>query len=268
MDDDTIFRLYLVKRKEDDGILATFSKKSEAIKTIEYVNNIFKQELYVLEIKNIKKDNYIFSQSEISKWFSSFESFHDEIESRIKINKQLEKDYKDLDPNKLTFVKYENYWYELDTSTPLKCATVYNSVGGKMLELDLTNSPLVQANSFNELDWSDTRVFSDRYKTGWLSPDGKFYGCSYEAHLFQAKYLHNKSEREMEESGWIKIARDYDNPTKVRALLCYDESRNLIRPTYAQMDYLKNSEITNYEEISYMLKYSFAGIGLEGNLIK
>ena len=44
-----------------------------------------------------------------------------------------------------------------------------------------------------------------KYKLGYIDREGKFYRCEHEAHGDLAHYLFDKSERDLDEMGWIKI---------------------------------------------------------------
>jgi hypothetical protein len=44
------------------------------------------------------------------------------------------------------------------------------------------------------------------YRSGWLSPDGKFYGCEYTGHRSLVSDLDKGGERALEETGWIKLS--------------------------------------------------------------
>lgn len=47
-------------------------------------------------------------------------------------------------------------------------------------------------------------LISDEYITGWIAPDGTFYGCDYRDHWAVGVYL-DKTERMMETQGYVKI---------------------------------------------------------------
>ena len=104
------------------------------------------------------------------------------------------------------FVKYENWWWELDTTTPSDNATLYNMFGGKNSGVDVTGLEVVHAQNWRDLDWRGTAAYDSKYKTGWLSLDGKFYGCDYRYHDYNARFIHGKTEDQLENEGWVKIA--------------------------------------------------------------
>lgn len=51
---------------------------------------------------------------------------------------------------------------------------------------------------------SPTIVYLD-WSSGWLSPDGKFYGCQYQGHRYLASNLDQEGERGLELKGWLKL---------------------------------------------------------------
>jgi hypothetical protein len=66
---------------------------------------------------------------------------------------------------------------------------------------------------------------------GWLSPDGTFYGCGYTKHSELAELYFDKSELEMEKTGWVKVSSNYDGGS---AFYCQ------LRTTLAQRDWLES----------------------------
>ena len=42
---------------------------------------------------------------------------------------------------------------------------------------------------------------NDKYKTGWLDRNGRFYGCDWEMHDFVAEYCFKKTEKDLEKEG-------------------------------------------------------------------
>ena len=171
--------------------------------------------------------------------------------------------YKLKNPQKKAFVKIKNFWWKLEISSPLNNATVYNYICGKQSFLDLTKFTIVEAYDWCDLDWKGTAIFDNKYKTGWLSPDGVFFGCSYECHSMQARFLHKCHEGNLEQCGWIKLARDKNNPAKVTALLGVDKNYNPIIPTRKQMIFLKECGINNFEDLLYKNKCKHTKIDKE-----
>jgi hypothetical protein len=52
-----------------------------------------------------------------------------------------------------------------------------------------------------------TIVYLD-WASGWLSPEGKFYGCEYSGHQRLARELDQEGERGIELKGWLKLQRN------------------------------------------------------------
>lgn len=150
------------------------------------------------------------------------------------------------------FVKLGNYWYEYDETTPLNNARLWNTGLGCSSGIDISNNIVVEANDFTELDWHGTSVYDNCYNTGWLAPDGTFYGCDYKHHKEHAKYVQKLTEREMEERGFIKITcnRIRENPT---ALLSYHFVNN-VPITRQQYCFLKQHPIINFDEVDYVCR--------------
>ena len=139
------------------------------------------------------------------------------------------------------FVKLNNWWWEYDATLPKSCTTLYNGGFGKSSDMDIEGMETATAEDFCDLNWYGTEVYNNSYKTGWLSPNGKFYGCDYRMHSSQARYVHGKSESDLENEGWVKISyRIYYNKDKTRSLeaIFYAEDKS-VYPTNEQITYIK-----------------------------
>ena len=112
------------------------------------------------------------------------------------------------------FVDYPNHknvdngWWEYDEITN-KC---YNVAGGWHFY------HLHPKDEFIEGTWDDVLIYDfnlhrDDYITGWISPEGDFFGCSPQEHSRVAEYIYGMTEREMENSGYIKV---YELPIWMR----------------------------------------------------
>lgn len=139
------------------------------------------------------------------------------------------------------FVKLKNWWWEYDETLPRSCTTLYNYAGGKTSDIDIEGMETATAEAFSDLNWYGTEVYDNKYKTGWLSPEGKFYGCDYRRHSAQAKFVHNKSECDLEDAGWVKISyRLYYNKDGTQHLEAMFFAKNkTIYPTNGQLNYIK-----------------------------
>jgi hypothetical protein len=82
-----------------------------------------------------------------------------------------------------------------------------NSVGGYHYYNQSLDNILetVEAEDFEDLDWSKTYLNDSTKVAGWLEPDGTFHGCGYEGHDSCAYYLLKKSVDALESSGVIRI---------------------------------------------------------------
>ena len=153
----------------------------------------------------------------------------------------------------MIFVKYENYWYEYDESTPPNNARIWNMYGGCMSDIDLSNAEFVEAEDFNFLDWSGTSLLNQEYPTGWLNKKGVFFGCSPKHHKEQAKLVHSHSERELEEQYFIKIAYIDRLQKELVAMVSHTngEKNPISREQYT---FLKKHPINNFDEIDYIYR--------------
>ena len=100
----------------------------------------------------------------------------------------------------MKFVKINNFWWNLEGNF------LYNIAGGRqMAEWHKPFNEIVIEDDWIDLDWKDTVIHNNNFKTGWINRNGLFFGCDYETHSIQAEFVHKKSERELELLGWIKI---------------------------------------------------------------
>lgn len=75
--------------------------------------------------------------------------------------------------------------------------------------------------------WDDIiklTIRDDSKTTGWIAPDGTFYGCNSQEHDDMARYFFGSSERSLENKGYIKV---FENPRLLRV-----ENPNLPRYEY------------------------------------
>ena len=161
----------------------------------------------------------------------------------------------------MKFVKFkfsENklpVWVEYDPNTPVYDATIYNFAGGKNSGNDLTGKQIVDAESIYDLDWNDTELLSDKFKTGWVSPEGEFYGCGYKSHELQAKYIHKKTERQLEELGFIKITKIRMVCKFMYAVLNYSQSPTLSQYKWFEKNYIEDNRDEVLERLSFWMKH-------------
>ena len=150
----------------------------------------------------------------------------------------------------MKFVKINNFWWRYDDKTSLNDATVYNvNEFGKMSNLDLTNEKITDSNSWQTLNWQETDVYNNNIKTGWLDIKGNFFGCKTEYHNLQAYLVHNKTEKQLEKEGFIKITKlRFNNNSTVALFPCRYYNKSL-SPTVAQIEYLEKQSGINCDEV-------------------
>jgi hypothetical protein len=61
------------------------------------------------------------------------------------------------------------------------------------------------AYSLTQLDWSKTPFRNDNLLTGWLSRDGRFYGCPAVFHDVLANCVLGIKVPELEDQGWARV---------------------------------------------------------------
>lgn len=63
----------------------------------------------------------------------------------------------------------------------------------------------VSATSFDTLDWKRTSYYIEDGESGWLDPDGNFWGCYYGGHASLAKHVLKMGYAEIERAGWVHV---------------------------------------------------------------
>lgn len=112
--------------------------------------------------------------------------------------------------------RYDNGWWQIDGDR------LINPYGGHHSYNPSPDDEIIEANS-----WSDIirlTIRDDSQMTGWVSPDGEFYGCKYSDHSDLAEYYIGKTERELETLGWVKIY--YSSLTQKYSYACEDRLTN------------------------------------------
>lgn len=92
----------------------------------------------------------------------------------------------------------DNGWWEYDPDTE----KVYNRNGGWH---DYRHRP---EEEIIESTWEDIlarTIRDDSCVTGWIAPDGEFFGCDPMDHARMAEYYLKTTEQYLEDDGWIKI---------------------------------------------------------------
>lgn len=130
----------------------------------------------------------------------------------------------------------DNGWWEIRGSK------LYNRCGGWH---DYVPSP---DDEIRESTWDEIMretVRDDAQITGWIAPDGTFYGCAPEDHSLLARYVLGASERELEKRGYAKI---FSVPSYVRHSEPYECVRSdLRRLTDEQLQVLRDKGIDHMD---------------------
>lgn len=101
----------------------------------------------------------------------------------------------------MLYIKKQRSWYEAtsDRMFAFDLCGKQISCGEEPIE------SFVEAIDFSQLDWTDTDVLSNDFKTGWIDRDGRFYGCSRRLHYCQAIYIHHCDDEELIDKGWVRV---------------------------------------------------------------
>lgn len=95
----------------------------------------------------------------------------------------------------------DNGWWEIDGNK------LYNIKGGFHYYDPSPNDIIIEADGWDDVPLEDF-LCDDTAITGWIAPDGKFYGCDPMDHdLIASRVLHS-SEEDLEEKGYVKIFRN------------------------------------------------------------
>lgn len=87
-----------------------------------------------------------------------------------------------------------------------------NQMGGYHLYTPSPNDIIAEAESYSDLDHS--YLLDPRSEYGWISPEGRFYGCDYHRHEDVASFIFRASGAELEDKGWVRIYRNSFDGTK------------------------------------------------------
>ena len=136
-----------------------------------------------------------------------------------------------------SFVKVNGIWREFNPET--------GEVVGESGVFDFDGCEIAEAESIHNLDWSDSLLLCKNLRTGWLNPEGKFFGCEPWCHRLQAEIIHGKSERELEEDGWIRITYNIFPNGEKKLTAGFASTDETIYPSSAQLSYLFRNYMDN-----------------------
>ena len=143
------------------------------------------------------------------------------------------------------FIKLQHNWWQYDETSDLSAATLINIKKEALYNFNLSDKNIIEANSFEELDWNDTEILSNGSKLGWLDRQGNFYGCEFSNHALQAKLIHNSSRQELEQKGWIHIFQD---GFRIKAGYWANYNEGIV-PTLEQLKYLNNHDYIDSKSV-------------------
>ena len=121
---------------------------------------------------------------------------------------------------------------------------LYNAAGGFHFYEPKEDDEIIESTWDEILYKQALRMLDPSKTTGWIAPDGTFYGCDYQDHWIVAERILNCTERELEERGYCKIYRNPIWCTTDESEYSYYYEKHL---TEAQIDVLtsKGLEITH-----------------------
>ena len=151
------------------------------------------------------------------------------------------------------FVKYDDMWWEYSENSDLQCATIHNPHFGKREERNITSCEKTEAESFADLNWYKTMVYNNKFITGWVSPQGVFYGCDYRCHSLLARFILHKDDITLEKEGYMKIGKQL---VYGRTKFYIDFNSHII-PTQQQINYIYENfkdDKETYDEMMWAIR--------------
>ena len=248
---------------EENKFIARFMSKKEAMVAQKWLNEeLFGYEYAKIKVQNVNNNNLgeFKNQYRGGVTHRTAKEFILYTKSKSKLRDNAK--FYNCSKDKMAFVKADNFWWKLDTKTPLNKATVYNPFGGKISGVDVQDRQIIEAENWQFLDWTGTDILNDEYQTGWLSPQGKLFGCKSHYHGMQADLVHKKTEYDLEHEGWIKLTYNLSNKNELIAYVCTDKSGRLMPPTDEQYDYLQKCKLQNFSKIKYLYNKKYNDIEL------
>ena len=121
--------------------------------------------------------------------------------------------------------EYNGWWQYED-------GYLYNRVGGHHRadpdEKMWKYSKVVEVNDRDDLDYS--YILNPDSDLGWISPDGRFYGCGYRDHAAVAERVLKKTDDQLEDEGWVKVFFDSWNRERkwYSDTLCPTEAQRIV----------------------------------------
>lgn len=151
----------------------------------------------------------------------------------------------------MEFVKYKQSWYQVvDKQNEEKAELL--SMKNKTVFANIKGLETCVAEDFSMLDWTNSVILNNNYETGWLSPEGKFYGCDYEHHAAQAYFVHKCFECDLERKGFIKLT--YVDRRAKRLVALYNKIDNKYFITPKQYNFLSKTAIENFDTLTFFYR--------------
>lgn len=131
---------------------------------------------------------------------------------------------------------YDNGWWQL------RGDMLFNRNGGRHAYTPHPKDEKIES-TWDEVIKRSLIEHSGDYRTGWLSPDGRFYGCDYMDHRLVAEYIFDDDEIGLEEKGYCKLYRSMFDGVEG-----FDKMPGGHNLTEAQWKYLLDNDYTTPEE--------------------
>ena len=138
---------------------------------------------------------------------------------------------------------YDNGWWELKGDRLVNC-------NGGWHDYKLSPYEERKESTWEEIKKEYYLSHIHDYQTGWLSPDGQFYGCDYRDHNNFALYIFDCYEDELENRGYCKI---YRSPLEY-GKIDFDMMPGGKELTKIQWKYLLDNEYTDIETYDLWVK--------------
>ena len=158
----------------------------------------------------------------------------------------------------MSFVKYNNFWWEYDGKTPKNDATLNSIISfGISSHCDITNCKIDnKTKNYLDLDWKNTSIWNDNSRYGFVDRNGVFYGCDFRHHELQAKIVHKSSRKELEKLGWIVIVENsWQEKSTGKLMALYYTGNDYILPTTAQLEYLTTRNDLELDWIEHAIEH-------------
>lgn len=141
----------------------------------------------------------------------------------------------------------DNGWWEYNPDREL----LFNRNGGYHSHRYHPKEEIIES-TWEEILYLSIR--DDSYITGWIAPDGTFYGCAPMDHVRLAEYYLKTKENKLEEDGWLKITQlafftkpKPDNPNGRYEYLFFNPYKYITQAQYKTMRQ-KGLELTEYDK--------------------